>query len=294
MSPRLCVLGSGSGGNGSWLSLPSRDGPFECFIDAGLTPKSTGERLRSRNLVPIRPRAIVLTHADGDHWRPTWASHVERLELRVLARRAHHPALLDAGVPRRRLEVLECGTPTELAPGITLDAIPTPHDVHGSTALRFESPGGRVAWLTDLGRAEPPVIDFARGCDIIGIESNYCPVMQEASRRPPFLKARIMSGKGHLSNEQCLTAIEAIVAASDGARPHRVVLLHLSRDCNHSRRVRELWRERAPMLSERMTLSSQESPTPILTIGDPMPNAPHAPRGPLFAPAPPATMPRTR
>lgn len=273
MRARLCVLGSGSGGNGSWLSLPSRDGAVECFIDAGLSPKATGERLRARSLLPIRPRVLVLTHADGDHWRATWASHVERLELRVLARREHHAALVAAGVPSARLEALPVDSTTELAPGVTLAALPTPHDEHGSTALRFESCGGRVAWLTDLGRAEAETISFARGCEIVAIESNYCPEMQMASRRPPFLKQRIMGGKGHLSNEQCLAAVREIVCASQSEpKPHRIVLLHLSRDCNHASRIRQLWRERVPHLCERMIVSTQASPTPVLEaapINDP-------------------------
>lgn len=300
MSARLCVLGSGSGGNGSWVSLPSRDGAFECFIDAGLSPKATGERLRRRGLLPIRPRAVILTHADTDHWRPTWAAHVERLEMRVLARREHHRDLLACGVPRQRLEALVPGEAAELAPGVTVDAIPTPHDEHGSTALRFESTGGALGWLTDLGRAEPETLDFVRGCDVVAIESNYCPRLQHESRRPPFLKARIMGGRGHLSNEECLEAIMRLIgggsaprrdpslfepvpqdgsveprldAAEDapprgvpGAAPHRVVLLHLSRDCNRPARIRELWLERLPDEWPRVILSSQETPTPIVEL----------------------------
>jgi len=263
---RLCVLGSGSGGNGSWLSLPTHDGSVECFIDAGLSPKATGERLKARGLLPIAPRALVLTHADGDHWRPTWASHVERLGMRVLARREHHASLLAAGVPHARLEALAAGTPTELAPGVTVEAHATPHDEHGSTALRFESRCSRVAWLTDLGRADPDVIEFSRGCDLLAIESNYCTQMQMASRRPLMLKQRIMGGKGHLSNEQCVDAV-ASIASQPSTRPHRVVLLHLSRDCNHPTRIRQLWRERAPHLADRLVLSSQTTPTPVLGIG---------------------------
>jgi len=264
MSARLCVLGSGSSGNGSWLSLPSREGSFECFIDAGLSPKQTGERLRRRGLLPVRPRALVLTHADSDHWRPTWAPHVDRLELRVFARREHHAALVAAGVPKSRLEALTPGEPVELAPDVTIDSIATPHDEHGSTGLRFECAGGRVAWLTDLGRAGDEVIEFARGCELVAIESNYCPRLQLASRRPPFLKARIMGGKGHLSNEECLAAIEAMMTAALG----HVVLLHLSRECNHAARIRELWLERRPDAWERVVVSSQATPTPVLTIGE--------------------------
>jgi len=306
MTARLCVLGSGSSGNGSWVSLPSRDGSIECFIDAGLSPKQTGERLKRRGLLPIKPSVLVLTHADGDHWRPTWAPHVERLNMRVLARREHHAALVASGVPASRLEALPVDAATELAPGVTLDAMPTPHDEHGSTALRFESEGGRIAWLTDLGRADAAVTAFARGCEVVAIESNYCVEMQMASRRPIFLKQRIMGGKGHLSNDQCLAAVREIVGAPQaevmataGATgpsvtapgllsaaptlskqsptraatlpaveptPHRIVLLHLSRDCNHATRIRQLWREQVPHLCDRLVVSSQQAPTQVLEV----------------------------
>ncbi|MBX3356066.1 MAG: MBL fold metallo-hydrolase [Phycisphaeraceae bacterium] len=251
------------------MSLPSHEGTLECFIDAGLSPKQTGERLRLRNLLPIKPRVLILTHADSDHWRPTWAPHVERLHIRVLARREHHAALLEAGMPQRHLEVLPTGTAMELAPGVTLHALPTPHDEHGSTALRFESSAGRFAWLTDLGRAEPEVIDFAKDCEVVGIESNYCPDMQMASRRPLFLKQRIMGGRGHLSNEQCLSAVEAMVACRQTVQPHRFVLLHLSRDCNSPSRIRDLWRQRVPGLLDHVVITSQTIPTPVMSMASP-------------------------
>lgn len=286
--PRLCVLGSGSGGNGSWISLPSRDGTIECLIDAGLSPKTTGERLRTRGLLPVAPRVLVLTHADSDHWRPTWAAHVERLGLRVLARQEHHAALIASGMPQARLEVLDPRGPVELAPGVTLAALRTPHDDDGSTALRFESRAGRVAWLTDLGRAEPDLIEFARGCEIVAIESNYCPELQMASRRPLFLKQRIMGGNGHLSNDQCIDAVKAIVSRSmtgphrceSGsqtipASPHRIVLLHLSRECNDPARIHRLWQVRLPHLVDRLVVSSQACPTPVLALDRSRPAVTH-------------------
>jgi phosphoribosyl 1,2-cyclic phosphodiesterase len=70
------------------------------------------------------------------------------------------------------------------------------------------------------------MIEALAGVDVLAIESNYCPRMQVASKRPEFLKKRIMGGAGHLSNEECLEAVGAI-----GPR-REVVLLHLSRDCN--------------------------------------------------------------
>src|SRR5204862_3142635 len=58
------------------------------------------------------------------------------------------------------------------------------------------------------------------------IESNYCPLLQEESGRPDFLKHRITGGRGHLSNHEAAAAIRRIQP-----REH-VILLHLSRECN--------------------------------------------------------------
>lgn len=260
---RLCVLGSGSGGNTSWVSLPSSNGPVECLIDAGLSPRATRERGRMRGVEPISPAAIIVTHTDSDHWRATWGSVVARLGTRVIARRAHHAELAATGVPKALLVELIPGREFELAPGVRVRGAVAPHDDLGSTALRFETERGVVAWLTDLGRTTSSLVELARGCDILAIESNYCPELQRASRRPAFLKARIMGGRGHLSNEQCMDAVDAI---EHGDRPEQIVLLHLSRECNHPNRIRELWQDRAGDRWHRVVIASQHHPTPILSV----------------------------
>ncbi|MBM4112248.1 MAG: MBL fold metallo-hydrolase [Phycisphaerae bacterium] len=260
---RLCVLGSGSGGNSSWLSLPARNGPIECLVDAGLSPRAVRERLKVRGVNSVAPAAILVTHADTDHWRSTWGRLVARLGIRVIARRAHHGELAAAGVPRDRLVELKPERELEIVPGVRVRGAIAPHDELGSTALRIDTDHGSVAWLTDLGRATPAVLELARHSDLLAIESNYCPELQRASRRPAFLKARIMGGRGHLSNEQCLDAVDAIEREG---RPRQVVLLHLSRECNHPTRIRELWRARAGDRWRRVVVSSQTHPTPMLTV----------------------------
>ena len=95
----------------------------------------------------------------------------------------------------------------------------------------------------------------------LAIESNYCPVMQRESPRPGFLKARIMGGSGHLSNEQCAATVRRI------APRERVVLLHLSQECNepaiamgHHRRYIESGDDRACIVS------GQFEPTPWVEV----------------------------
>jgi len=52
-----------------------------------------------------------------------------------------------------------------------------------------------------------------------------------------------------------------------------VVTLHLSQDCNDPRLVKKLYAERLPHLLDRLTVSTQDEPTPMLEVGGPAPAA---------------------
>jgi phosphoribosyl 1,2-cyclic phosphodiesterase len=103
-----------------------------------------------------------------------------------------------------------------------------------------------------------------RGVDILAIESNYDRAMQLESARPAFLKDRIMGGKGHLSNDECIDAVRAI---SWPREPEHVVLLHLSRECNCPGLVRGMWRKALPALEPRLVIAQPFAPTQPIRRG---------------------------
>ncbi len=289
MRGRLCVLGSGSGGNCSWVSLPGPGGGVEFLMDAGLSPRAVRTRLAARGLAGREPSLLLVTHADTDHFSPGWVAEVVRRRLPVAARAAHHAALSAAGVPRHLLLPLE--RVADHAP-ISLSWMSLPHDHLGSTAFRAECGGVSIGWATDLGCAGGGLLHLMEGVSCLGLESNYCPRMQEASARPLFLKERIMGGRGHLSNEQCLRAVTALLEGPGGAElpaPSRVVLLHLSRECNHPAVIESLWRAEAPRAWPRVTITAQDEPTEVLEFGPAgaeAAGASHSPEGPGASAAP--------
>ena len=222
----LCVLASGSSGNCTLLRLRDGAGRWSrsILIDAGLSPTRTRRLLAERGVSLDRVDDIVLTHLDADHFHPGWRRVRDcratlRLHRRHVAREQRRGSLLARNEP--------FDAPGEIAPGLTLEPRLVAHDDLGVAALRFTMPcGGSLGFATDLGRATGELVDHLAGVDVLAIESNYCPRMQEASGRPAFLKQRIMGGKGHLSNAECAEAVRRIGPAS------HVVLLHLSRQCN--------------------------------------------------------------
>jgi ribonuclease BN (tRNA processing enzyme) len=240
----LCVLASGSSGNCSVVRYcAGGEGARAraCLIDLGLPPRRTIRLLAAMGLGLDQIDDVLITHLDTDHFRPGWArwlpGHVRfRLQLAHARRCGEIDRLTD------RLEVFDAGESFALQSGIGVHPLRLAHDAVGVSAFRLDLPahfgGGRLGFATDLGRVTRALIDLlhdaGNGVDVLAIESNYCPRMQLASGRPEFLKRRIMNGRGHLSNEEALEAIQRIQP-----REH-VVLLHLSRECNDCAHVAAL------------------------------------------------------
>ena len=130
-------------------------------------------------------------------------------------------------------------------------------------SFRLETDAGSLGFATDIGRASDALVDLLRGVDLLAIESNYDRDMQLGSARPKFLKDRIMGGRGHLSNEECVEAVRAIAFPDE---PSQVVLLHLSRDCNHPDAVRALWDRALPSLAPRVAFAHHARPTPVFQL----------------------------
>jgi phosphoribosyl 1,2-cyclic phosphodiesterase len=261
----LCVLASGSSGNCAVLvARPDPDAPRRVvLIDAGLSPRRTGRLLLERGIRPDEVDDIVFTHLDSDHCHPGWPGAIRpggwRARLRIHRRhlgRAERSGLLCAHtVPFDDTLTIDDALGAEVG----LES----HDDLGVAAFRFVARDGgdreaHLGYATDVGRVTDGLIDLLAGVDTLAIESNYCPIMQNASDRPEFLKRRIMGGSGHLSNE------ESADAARDIAPTQHLVLLHLSRQCNTPERAVAAHTDadpRGPAAPPACAVSSQFRPT---------------------------------
>ena len=274
----LCVLASGSSGNCSVLvSRSDESGPRRVvLLDAGLSPRRTQRMLAERGIRPDEVDDIVFTHLDTDHCHPGWPSAIRpggwRARLRI--HRRHLGRAERGGLLFRHTEVFE--DTVDLGVGLGAGVLLMSHDDLGVAVFRIRAatPAGEahLGYATDLGHTTAELIDALRGVDALAIESNYCPLMQQDSGRPEFLKRRITGGSGHLSNA------EAARAARQIAPRERLVLLHLSRQCNTPETaLREHARCPCPV-----HVTDQFIPTPWLPIrgGPPRPIERRPPRTP--------------
>jgi phosphoribosyl 1,2-cyclic phosphodiesterase len=166
-----------------------------------------------------------------------------------LARALRAPIFAHAGVAleraRCRLDVRAYvpGRALSLGPFV-VEALPVPHDA-AQVALRVSAGGCRFAVATDLGRATRDLSGFLGGCDIVFLESNYCPRLLESGPYPPHLKRRVGGPIGHLANEQAAE----LAASIEDTRVSRLVLVHLSRTNNTPEQARDVVSSRVRRLA---------------------------------------------
>ena len=110
-----------------------------------------------------------------------------------------------------------------------VSAFHTPHDTPESCGYTINYGSHRIAICTDIGHITEEIEYNLRGCDCVLIESNYDEEMLRRNvKYPPYLKERIASNNGHLSNNEAAEFCERLVQS--GTR--HIVLGHLSRENN--------------------------------------------------------------
>ncbi len=260
----LAVLASGSSGNCAIV----RSGKALLMIDAGIGPRAAANRLKQLGGDLDQLKAICLTHLDWDHFSPRWVNTLVARQVPIYCHQRHVAALVQRCGEQSAKEIeplVRTFDGARFSPWEGLSAAPVPlaHDRSGSFGFLLQASRTRIGYATDLGHVPPGLLERFADVNIVALESNYDPALQLASGRPRRLIERITGGRGHLSNQQALTAIVHWLDQSEqtGRRPpEHIVLLHRSRQCNCPVLLKALF-ERDPRIAARLTLAEAHGPT---------------------------------
>lgn len=226
---KISVLASGSKGNCVYIQGSSG----ALIIDAGrsareiLGTKDRSGRLQEaggdRDLIG----GILITHEHVDHVKG----------LGPLGNALKVPAYgtsgtLDAAgrmIRSRKnfsLQSIHPGDPFQVS-GFKVTAFPVSHDAADPVGYLIEEDGIRLCYCTDTGTVTFAMMEMIKRSDGVVLESNHCPAMLRDGPYPAFLKRRIASSRGHLSNEDA-----GAVLAEISQEIHCAILVHLSEENN--------------------------------------------------------------
>ena len=214
------ILASGSRGNITLIQTEKTS----ILVDCGLSLRRTLQKLSSCGLSLKDIDAVVLTHSHSDHSKGLFSlSHLIPIYLTSpLFDVMNGPDLCENNCIFFRSGEAFWIKDIHVLP------IPVSHDCVDPVCFIFSYQNDKICVITDLGCVDKRLISAVYGCRKILIESNYELSLLIKSSRPGFLKNRILSRKGHLSNRETGRFLADVYSA----RLEEVVLLHLSQECN--------------------------------------------------------------
>lgn len=221
---KFCSLFSSSSGNATYVSTAKS----AILIDAGVSAKRLKESLTNRGIFPASISAVFVTHEHSDHIKGLRV-FCSQFNIPVYATGGTLKALEEDGVLSGKFPFYQVDENGVEIGDMLVKSFETPHDSNESAGYKIFLPDERkLAVATDMGYVTDTVKENLIGCDLVMLESNHDVGMVQNGDYPYYLKRRILSDRGHLSNIACsLFAKELIESGTT-----RLFLGHLSRENN--------------------------------------------------------------
>ena len=205
------------------------------LIDAGISRRELAKRLAAIGEDIARLDAVLITHEHGDHTCGL-ATLVKLCDRRLpIYLSKGTAACLEWGDTPHATEEFQAGCGFTVG-DFDVASFTIPHDAADPVGYTVAAQGVKVAFATDLGYIPDSLRIHFRDTDVLILESNHDLEMLRVGPYPWPVKQRVMSRRGHLSNE---VATRFIRQDLDG-RVSTVILGHVSEHNNHPELVRRM------------------------------------------------------
>lgn len=192
------------------------------LIDAGVGIRTLMPALSRRGITEGQLCGVLLTHEHSDHLKAA-PSVCNRLKAPLLANRATLNAASKRLELSHEMELLT-GSEAKLGPFL-VRSFAISHDAAEPCGYIVQAAGYKITYATDTGCASRELRAALQGSALCIIESNHDLAWLSKGPYPPFMKVRIASDLGHLSNED---AVNMMVERLEEGGPTCFWLAHLS------------------------------------------------------------------
>ncbi|ERI85702.1 metallo-beta-lactamase domain protein [Bacteroides pyogenes F0041] len=227
MKVKFISLASGSSGNCYYLGTENNG----ILIDAGIGIRTIKKTLKEYGIPMESICGVFITHDHADHIKAV--GHLgEKMNIPV-----YTTARIHAGINRSycmteklssSVRYLEKGEPI-LVDDFRLESFEVPHDGTDNVGYCVEVGGKVFSFLTDLGEITPTAAHYICKANYLILEANYDEEMLMMGPYPKYLKERIVSKTGHMSNADTAE----FLAENITEKLRYIWLCHLSKDNNH-------------------------------------------------------------
>ncbi len=265
---RLFYVSFGSGSSGNSCYVGTAKGGI--IIDAGLKADEIERKLLENGIPMSNVKGLFLTHDHSDHVRYSYNLLRNHRHIRLFCTLRVLNGLLRRHSISKRIKEYHEPIFKEI-PKKVLDmeitAFDVPHDGSDNMGFSIEFGEKRFVLATDLGAVTERARYYMSRANYLVIEANYDPDMLRLGRYPEYLKARIMTERGHMQNEATAQFLKEII----NPELKYIFLCHLSQDNNTPAKALKAVREALEATGRRVgnaeeTLSDREADVQLMTL----------------------------
>ncbi len=224
MGIKFCSLSSGSSGNCQYIETDK----VRILIDAGFSGRKVEDLLSSIGVCPSTIDYILVTHEHTDHVKG----------VGVLSRRYNIPIFANEGtwinmsskigeIDDKNIRIIYTDEDFEIA-DLGIHPFRIFHDASDPVGYIFFYKNIKITIMTDTGWVNNEMKDKIKGSSLYLLESNHDVNMLKYGKYPWYLKKRILSTKGHLSNDDAGRILSQILLGNGEI----ILLAHLSKENN--------------------------------------------------------------
>lgn len=213
---KVCVIASGSKANVTYIETANH----KILLDMGKNKTYVVNALKSINVNPKDIDIILISHLHSDH--------ISALEsfIKTYNVTLYMPLRMFQALPSvkdyKHMKIYE-GEEINLD-DIKIHAIKSSHDSVDSRNFIIEEGDTSLVQITDTGYIKSKYFKLLQNRDIYLIESNHDIELLTHGPYPEWLKRRILSDEGHLSNSSTGFYLSKLI----GDKTKKVFLMHLS------------------------------------------------------------------
>lgn len=218
---KACVLASGSKGNSTYIETNNH----KILIDLGKNKKYIVDSLKKIDVNPKEIDTILISHTHSDH--------ISALENFIKTYRAtiYMPKEMFLSLPSiKDYEHVVLYDDKIILDDLIITSIKSSHDAVASRNFIIEENGSSIVQITDTGYIKSKYFNLLKNKEIYFIESNHDIEMLNHGPYPDWLKRRVLSDEGHLSNQTAGFYLSKLI----GDKTKEVYLMHLSEVNNTS------------------------------------------------------------
>lgn len=247
------TIASGSKGNCTIVLCKDTN----LIIDMGISYLTLKRSLEENSLSFADFSGILITHCHKDHTKGL-STLVNKTTIPVYIPEEMYDSLKEY-IPYPRCQFISDEFNIN---NVEIELIHTSHDAPYSVGFVISHENKSLVYVTDTGYLNRKYLAKMVGKDAYLIESNHDEVMLMDGPYPRFLKERVISDKGHLSNKTTAKYLKKII----GQNTKHIVLAHLSEKNNTEELALQAMHEEELDKNIEILIARQNEESPLIEV----------------------------